>query len=74
MTIQTNSLLIQGNFPDYDNEKIVPRSFHTTVTVDSNAIEKAIKKIGILTKDNNNFIHITSQDNILNITSGNTDL
>jgi DNA polymerase III subunit beta len=74
MNIKTSSLLIQGNFPDYDNEKIVPRQFNTTITVDSNATEKAIRKIGILTKDNNNFIHITSQDTFLEITSGTTDL
>jgi DNA polymerase III sliding clamp (beta) subunit (PCNA family) len=74
MTIKTNSLLIQGNFPDYDNEKIVPRQFNTTVTIDSSATERAIKKIGILTKDNNNFIHIVSKENILEVTSGSTDL
>ncbi len=74
MSIKTNSLLIQGNFPDYDNEKIVPRNFNTTITVDSSATEKAIRKIGILTKDNNNFIHIVSQDTFLDITSGTTDL
>ena len=38
------------------------------------ATDKAIRKIGILTKDNNNFIHLVSQDNILEISSGNTDL
>jgi DNA polymerase III sliding clamp (beta) subunit (PCNA family) len=74
MSIKTNSLLIQGNFPDYDNEKIVPRQFNTTITVDSSATEKAIRKIGILTKDNNNFIHIVSKDTFLEITSGTTDL
>lgn len=74
MSIKTNSLLIQGNFPDYDNEKILPKNFNTTITVDSSATDKAIRKIGILTKDNNNFIHLVSQDNILEISSGNTDL
>ena len=74
MSIKTNSLLIQGNFPDYDNEKILPKNFNTTITVDSSATDKAIRKIGILTKDNNNFIHLVSQDNILVISSGNTDL
>ena len=74
MSIKTNSLLIQGNFPDYDNEKILPRNFNTTVTVDSSTTDKAIRKIGILTKDNNNFIHLVSQDNVLEISSGTTDL
>ena len=74
MNIKTNSLLIQGNFPDYDNEKIVPTTFNSTITIDSSATEKAIRKIGILTKDNNNFIHIVSADNSLEFTSGTTDL
>lgn len=69
MSIKTNSLLIQGNFPDYDNEKILPRNFNTTITIDSLAADKAIRKIGILTKDNNNFIHLVSQDNVLDISS-----
>lgn len=74
MNIKTNSLLIQGNFPDYDNEKIVPTTFNSTITIDSSATEKAIRKIGILTKDNNNFIHIVSAENSLEFTSGTTDL
>ncbi len=74
MSIKTNSLLIQGNFPDYDNEKILPRNFNTTITIDSLAADKAIRKIGILTKDNNNFIHLVSQDNVLDISSWTTDL
>lgn len=74
MTIKTNSLLIQGNFPDYDNEKIVPKNFATTVTVDTSSTDKAIRKIGILTKDINNFIQFTSKDNILELNSGTTSM
>jgi DNA polymerase-3 subunit beta len=74
MTIKTNSLLIQGNFPDYDNEKIVPRNFATTVTVDTSATDKAIRKIGILTKDINNFIQCTSKDSTLELNSGTTSM
>lgn len=74
MSIRTNSLLIQGNFPDYNNEKILPKNYNTTVTIDSNLTDKAIKKISILTKDNNNFIHLVSQDNTLDISSWTTDL
>lgn len=74
MIIKTNSLLIQGNFPDYDNEKIVPRNFATTVTVDTNNTDKSIRKVGILTRDINNFIQIKSSDNQLNISSGTTSM
>lgn len=74
MNIVTNSLLIQGTFPDYDNEKIVPREFNTSITVDASSADKAIRKIGIMTKDINNFIHIVSDANTLSISSGNTDL
>lgn len=74
MVIKTNSLLIQGNFPDYDNEKIVPRNFATTVTVDTNNTDKSIRKVGILTRDINNFIQIKSSDNQLNISSGTTSM
>lgn len=74
MNIKTNSLLIQGNFPDYDNEKIVPRNFATTITVDTNSTDKAIRKIGIMTKDINNFIQITSKDNTLELNSWSTSL
>lgn len=74
MVIKTNSLLIQGNFPDYDNEKIVPRNFATTVTVDTSNTDKSIRKVGILTRDINNFIQIKSSDNQLNISSGTTTM
>lgn len=74
MVIKTNSLLIQGSFPDYDNEKIVPKNFNTTVTVDVTAIDKSIRKIGILTKDSNNFVELTSQENTLDINSGQTTM
>ena len=42
MSIKTNSLLIQGNFPDYDNEKILPKNFNTTITVDSSATDLSL--------------------------------
>ncbi len=71
--ILATSLLIQGNFPDYDREEIMPKTFNTTILVDKNLCEKAIKKIGILTRDINNYIQIeTSKDSII-ISSGKTD-
>ena len=45
LKILATSLLIQGNFPEYDREEIMPRSFNTKVMVDKNLCEKAIRKI-----------------------------
>jgi len=71
--ITATSLLIQGNFPDYDREDIMPKNFNHKVIVDKNLCEKAIKKIGILTRDINNFIHIESSQNKIIISSWKTD-
>jgi DNA polymerase-3 subunit beta len=43
--ITATSLLIQGNFPDYEKEEIMPTTFTTTILVDKSLCEKAIKKI-----------------------------
>ncbi len=67
------SLLIQGNFPDYGREEIMPSTFNTTVIVDKSLCEKAIRKIGILTRDINNFIQIETTNDSIVITSGKTD-
>jgi len=56
--ILATSLLIQGNFPDYQREEVMPTQFETTLTMNKDDCEKAIKKIGILTRDINNFIQI----------------
>ena len=73
MKILATSLLIQWNFPEYDREEIMPRSFNTKILVDKNLCEKAIRKIWILTRDINNYIQIeTTKDSIV-ISSGKTD-
>lgn len=73
MKILATSLLIQGHFPEYDREEIMPKTFNTKILVDKNLCEKAIRKIGILTRDINNYIQIeTSKDSII-ISSGKTD-
>ena len=73
MKILATSLLIQGNFPEYDREEIMPRNFNTKILVDKGLCEKAIRKIGILTRDINNYIQIeTTKDSIV-ISSGKTD-
>jgi len=73
MKILATSLLIQGNFPEYEREEIMPTNFNTKILVDKNLCEKAIRKIGILTRDINNYIQIeTTKDSIV-ISSGKTD-
>jgi len=73
MKILATSLLIQGNFPEYDREEIMPRSFNTKILVDKNLCEKAIRKIGILTRDINNYIQIETTNDSIIISSGKTD-
>ncbi len=70
--ILATSLLIQGNFPEYDREEIMPKEFNTKILVDKNLCEKAIRKIWILTKDINNFIQIETKDDTIVISSGKT--
>lgn len=71
--IHATSLLIQGNFPDYRNESIMPTQYNTSVIVDAKALDKAIKKILILTRDINNYLLLKTEADTLTIQSGSTD-
>jgi len=73
MKILATSLLIQGNFPDYEREEVMPKSFNTKLTINKSDCEKAIKKIWILTRDINNFIQIEIDNWIATVSSGKTD-
>ncbi len=73
MKILATSLLIQGNFPDYEREEVMPKTFNTTLTINKDDCEKAIKKIWILTRDINNFIQIEIEEWIAVVSSGKTD-
>ncbi|HMT00904.1 MAG TPA: DNA polymerase III subunit beta [Candidatus Absconditabacterales bacterium] len=73
MRIMATSLLIQGNFPEYDNENIMPTQHNTKIIVDKDQLDKSIKKISILTKDINNYIALQGQQDKLFVTSGDTD-
>lgn len=74
MQIRCTSLLIQGSFPEYENENIMPTSHNAKVILDRNQLDKAIKKISILTRDINNYIAISGSDEQLKLTSGETDM
>ena len=71
--IIATSLLIQGNFPEYEREEVLPTQFVTKVMLDKNECEKAIRKIWMLTRDINNFIQIETKDSKVIISSGKTD-
>ena len=73
ITLTTTSLLIQGSFPDYDNENIMPTTGTTKVQVDKANLEKAIRKISIITRDINNYISLQCNTDSLLITSWETD-
>jgi DNA polymerase III sliding clamp (beta) subunit (PCNA family) len=65
--------LIQGSFPEYDNENIIPTSAQTKVQVDKNNLEKAIRKISIITRDINNYIMLQCTADGVHVQSGETD-
>ena len=73
MNIVSTSLLIQWNFPEYENENIIPTKFNTKLVWDKNWINKAIRKISILTRDINNFLDISVENNKMFIASWETD-
>lgn len=74
ISVLMTSLLIQGNFPEYDNENIVPRTFRYKIMVNKDLCDKSIKKIGILTRDINNYVQLSTDNQILTIQSGLTDM
>ena len=71
--ILATSLLIQWNFPDYEREEVMPTKFNTTLIMNKDDCEKAIKKIWILTRDINNFIQIEVNDWEASVSSWKTD-
>ena len=73
MKILATTLLIQWNFPDYEREEVMPTKFNTTLIMNKDDCEKAIKKIWILTRDINNFIQIEVNDWEASVSSWKTD-
>lgn len=71
--ILASSLLIQWEFPNYEREEVMPTQFNTNLRINKDDCEKAIKKIGILTRDINNYIEIEIEDWEATVSSGKTD-
>ena len=74
MRIDCMSLLIQGNFPEYENENIMPNTFNYSILVDKVQCEKAIRKIGTITRTLNNYISVTTGEESLEFNSWQTDV
>ncbi len=72
--IQCTALLIQGSFPDYENENIMPTTAVATALLWKQQLDKSLRKISILTRDLNNYALIKAQESSLEISSGETDL
>lgn len=72
--IEITSILIQWDFPNYENESVIPTQFNTKVIFQTDLLEKAIKKVLTFTKSENNFVEfqIVSWEVIL--TSGLTEV
>ncbi len=73
MTIMCSCLLIQWSFPDYEQESIIPTTRNTKALVDATQLDKAIKKIEILTRDMNNYISVKGEGDKILLTSWETD-
>ena len=73
LKISCMALLIQGNFPDYENENIMPTQHNATIKVERGHLDKAVKKIWILTRDINNYISIEWAEGAIKLDSWKTD-
>lgn len=74
VTMQCTALLIQGSFPEYENENIMPTTANATVILDKLSFDKALRKIAILTRDLNNYVYVWWGESSLQLSSGETDL
>ena len=73
ISIQITSILLKWSFPNYENESVMPTTFTNTISVSKDAIDRAIRKVGLLNRSDQNFVQLNiSSDNIL-VDSGFTD-
>lgn len=59
MKIYTTSILIQGNFPDYKNEKITPTTFNDTFKIDKQSLYTEIQKLAVLSNSPDNLLKVS---------------
>jgi len=72
--VNITSVVIQGDFPNYENESVMPTQFNTKVIADKDILEKAIRKVLTFTKSENNFVELQIDWNNAVITSGLTEI
>lgn len=71
--IVTSTALIQQAFPDYNNARIMPVEFTSTVEFDKDELTKAIKKVILFTKDANSMVLFKQDGNKIVLSSGKRD-
>jgi len=74
MRIVTSTVLIQWSFPHYEQESIVPTQWNVKAIIHKDQFDKSIKKIGIMTRDLNNYVLVNIDWDTINITSWETDM
>ena len=68
------TLLIQGNYPNYDREEIIPTSYTGYITVDRQELLQKLPQIMALTTAYLNYpVKLEVTDNQLTLSSGKTD-
>lgn len=74
MRITASTVLIQGAFPQYEQESIMPTERNMKAIINKSELDKSIKKIGIMTRDLNNYILVNASGDTIHITSWETDM
>nr|DAY21382.1 MAG TPA: beta clamp protein [Caudoviricetes sp.] len=72
--IVVTTLLIQGNYPNYDREEIIPTSYAGYITVDRQELLQKLPQIMALTTAYLNYpVKLSVEDEKLTLSSGKTD-
>jgi len=72
--VEITSIVIQWDFPNYENESVIPTQFNTKLIFQVDLLEKAIKKVLTFTKSENNFVEFQIIAWEVVLTSGLTDV
>lgn len=70
--IKIISSLIEGSFPDY--KRVVPPKFATTTVFNAKAMEKAVKRVALFSKDDYSIVRLNIEADKIILTSGISDL
>jgi len=70
--IKIISSLIEGSFPDY--RRVIPPTFAIETVFSAKAMEKAVQRVSLFSKDDYNIIRLSISENKITLTSGISDL